>query len=327
MSFTHAWFAPHSLRSLPEYELDRADIMSVFWQGLLPNVFRRGSIMFRANTLVFASIVLLVEAAPVWTASDEPGESESLAAEERETTSKLIEADLPKWKLWSDGDREHELNLETKPVLRWTNPGIGRVYGDVYVWTRNGRPAAVVSFYKAWKPKYDFTAEMHSLSLSEISAERDGVVVWKPQQAGITLNPVPDATKPAESAPRRLQQMRDLASRFSARLVDRRVNLQGEQQELRLLTQPLYRYRSSDPEVLDGALFGIVLGTDPEVFLLLEARQSGDSRTWQYGLARMNIDPIAVSYMNKEVWRVDKATYPGPIDAPYRVTSQFRSAP
>lgn len=283
--------------------------------------------MSRAKTLLIGSIVLLVVAAPLWSASDEPGDSESVAAEEREATSKLIEADLPRWKLWSDGDRERGLNLEAKPVLRWTNPGVGRVYGDVYVWTRNGRPEAVMSFYKAWQPKYDFTAEMHSLSLSEVSAERDGVLLWQPQKAGITLNAVPDAAKPAESASRRLQQMRELAGRFSARLVDRRVNLEGERQELRLLTQPLYRYRSTDPEVLDGALFGIVLGTDPEVFLLLEARQSGDSRTWQYGLARMNIDPIAVSYMDKEVWRVEKAPYRGPIDAPYRVTSQFRSAP
>jgi hypothetical protein len=283
--------------------------------------------MSRANMLFIGSIVLLVVTAPLWSAADETGDSESVAADEREATSKLIEADLPRWKLWSDGVREHELNLEAKSVLRWTNPGVGRVYGDVYVWTRNGRPEAVMSFYKAWQPKYDFTAEMHSLSLSEVSAERDGVLLWHPQKAGITLNTLPDAAKPAESASRRLQQMRELAGRFSARLVDRRVKLEGERQELRLLTQPLYRYRSTDPEVLDGALFGIVLGTDPEVFLLLEARQSGDAPTWQYGLARMYVDPIAVSYNDKEVWRVEKAPYPGPIDAPYRVTTQLRSAP
>jgi len=283
--------------------------------------------MSRTTTLASVSIILLVVAAPLWSASDEPGNSESVAAEERDATSKLIEADLPKWKLWSDGEREHGLALEAKSVLRWTNPGVGRVYGDLYVWTRNGRPEAVMSFYKAWQPKYDFTAEMHSLSLSEVSAEREGVLLWQPQKAGITLNPVPDAAAPAESPMRRLQQMRELAGRFSARLVDQRVRIEGERQELRLLTQPLYRYRSTVPEVLDGALFGIVLGTDPEVFLLLEARQRGDSRTWQYGLARMNIDPIAVSYMDKEVWRVEKATYPGPIDSPYRVVSQFQPAP
>src|SRR5262249_52135650 len=121
--------------------------------------------MSRANTPLLGSILLLVMAVPLWSASDETGDAKTVAAEEREATSKLIEADLPRWKLWSGGVREHGLNLETKPVLRWTNPGIGRVYGDLYVWTRNGRPEAVISFYKAWQPKYDFTAEMHSLSL------------------------------------------------------------------------------------------------------------------------------------------------------------------
>jgi hypothetical protein len=241
------------LRNLRGHSLDLADIVSVLcWNVLPPIVFRRGATMSRANTFLIGSIVLLVVAAPLWSASDEPGDSESVAAEEREATSKLIEADLPKWKLWSDGDREHGLNLEAKSVLRWTNPGVGRVYGDVYIWTRNGRPEAVMSFYKAWQPKYDFTAEMHSLSLTEISAERDGVLLWQPHKAGITLNAVPDAAKPAESPTRRLQQMRDLAGRFSARLVDKRNNLEGERQELRLLTQPLYRYRSTDPEVLEA---------------------------------------------------------------------------
>ncbi len=281
--------------------------------------------MSRAITLSSGLILLLVAAAPLWSAADEPGNSESVAAEEREAMTELIEAELPKWKLWSD-DRQRGLNLETKPILRWTNPGVGRVYGDVYIWTRSGRPEAVISFYKAWQPKYDFTAEMHSLSLSEVSAERDGVLLWQPQK-GITLDAVPDAAKPAESAARRLQQMREMAGRFSARLVDRRVKLEGERQELRLLTQPLYRYRSTAPEVVDWALFGIVLGTDPEVFLIIEARQNGDERTWQYGLARMNVDPIAVSYKDKEVWRVEKAPYRGPVNSAYRVTSDFESAP
>jgi hypothetical protein len=31
--------------------------------------------------------------------------------------------------------------------------------------------------------------------------------------------------------------------------------------------------------------------------------------------------------MDKEVWRVEEAQYPGPVDAPYRVISQFRNAP
>ena len=42
--------------------------------------------------------------------------------------------------------------------------------------------------------------------------------------------------------------------------------------ELRLLPTPIARYGEPGTKLLDGALFAFVLGTDPEVFLFLEAR-------------------------------------------------------
>jgi hypothetical protein len=277
--------------------------------------------MSRKGAVLVGSALLLFAAGPVWPgAAKDDNDKESLAAQESEETSRMIRAELPKWKLWGGADKEHELTLHPKSVLRWTNPPVGRVYGDVYLWTRDGRPEAVISFYNAWEPAWGFAAEMHSLSLTGLSAERDGALRWQPTKAGIALNSVPDAPRPAESAPRRLQQMRTLAGGFSAQLNDLRQNGEGERQELRLLTQPLYRYPVGEGEVLDGALFAIVLGTDPEVLLLLEARRAAEKLSWQYGLARMNIDPMTVSYKDQEVWRVEETVpWTGPIDKPYHV--------
>jgi|SRR5579872_4544679 len=279
--------------------------------------------MSRASAVLVGSALLLFVARPLWRAATADGnEEDSLSAQESEETSRLIRAELPNWKLWSGTDREHELTLHPKAVLRWSNPGVGRVYGDVYLWTRDGRPEAVMSFYKWWKPDYGFTAEMHSLSLSGLSADREGVLRWQPTKAGIALKSVPDAPRPADSAPRRLQQMRTLAGQFSARLIDQRLNGQGERQELRLLTQPLYRYPAGEGEVLDGALFAIALGTDPEVLLLLEARRASETLTWQYGLARMNDCEMAVNHKDQEVWRAElkgPRAVTGPIDDIYRV--------
>ena len=66
--------------------------------------------------------------------------------------------------------------------------------------------------------------------------------------------------------------MRSLAREFNGRS----LSDQGQAWELRLLPQPLYRYESTDPDVLDGALFTLVssAGTDPEIILLLEARKT-----------------------------------------------------
>ena len=46
---------------------------------------------------------------------------------------------------------------------------------------------------------------------------------------------------------------------------------------MRLLAQPIYRYENTKGDLIDGGLFVFVLGTDPEAFLLIEARrpQSG----------------------------------------------------
>src|SRR5579872_5545465 len=279
--------------------------------------------MSRASAVLVGSALLLFVARPLWRAATADGnEEDSLSAQESEETSRLIRAELPNWKLWSGADREHELTVHPKAVLRWSNPGVGSVYGDVYLWTHKGRPEAVMSFYKWWKPDWGFTAEMHSLSPAGLSARREGVLRWQPTKAGIALNDVPDAPLPAESAPRRLLQMRTLAGGFSAQLDDLRTNAEGERQELRLLTQPLYRYPAGEGEVLDGALFAIVMGTDPEVLLLLGARRDSDKSNWQYGLARMNDCAMTASYKDQEVWHCEKKgpkAVTGPITDPYKV--------
>ena len=80
----------------------------------------------------------------------------------------------------------------------------------------------------------------------------------------------------------------------------------GREWELRLLPQPLYRYESTDPDVLDGAVFAFVTsaGTDPEVFLVLEARKPAGSGepAWQYALARFTDLNLWVSHKGTVVF-------------------------
>ncbi len=80
--------------------------------------------------------------------------------------------------------------------------------------------------------------------------------------------------------------MRALARDFSAETQDDKE----QHWELRLLPQPLYRYESTDPDVLDGAVFAFVTsaGTDPEAILVLETRKpaGGGDPVWHYAVAR-----------------------------------------
>jgi hypothetical protein len=220
----------------------------------------------------------------------------------------LIEAELPRWQI-EIGTDPVELKLDPKPILRWTNPATGRMHGEIYVWTADGRPESIMSLYKVWEPKWGFAGEFQSLSLTRLVAKRDQSIVWKSDQPGITFSTVPDAPAVAETPARRLRQMRAMANDFTAVLTDYRQNAKGERQELRLLTNAVYRYSSLESDVADGAMFAFVLGTDADVFLLLEARGAKDASRWQYALGRLNCDELTAFWKEREVWRVGKALY------------------
>jgi len=190
-----------------------------------------------------------------------------------------------KYAIVVDGDRQQSLGLKTEPVLFWSNPVRGgETNGAVFVWTRGGRAEAVgtvFSFLNRSDPTQRVIAHsFHSLSERPLSATRDGRPSWSIGVPGISPQPVPAARKPAATAPPRLTQMRELARDFTAATV-----LDGVKQELRLLPQPIYRQSTSSDDVLDGALFTFVTGTDPELMLLIEAREASDGLTWQYAPA------------------------------------------
>src|SRR5688572_12875369 len=47
--------------------------------------------------------------------------------------------------------------LHDQPLLRWSNPTVGSVHGEVFVWTVDGRPAALASVFRWYHPFKDGT--------------------------------------------------------------------------------------------------------------------------------------------------------------------------
>lgn len=257
--------------------------------------------------------------------SEDQQEPMSRETIELSETSRLIQAELPLWQIAVGAD-EAALKLEPNPILRWTNPATGRIYGEIYVWTAGGRPETVMSLYKAWQPAWGFAGEFHSLSQTNLIARRDQKVAWKYDRPGFELQEMSDTPAPAENAQRRLRQMRAMAADFSAVLFDRRRNPDGERQALRLLINPAYRYAAPDGEAIDGAIFAFVVGTDPEALLLIEARGKSNEARWNYAFARLNCDELAAYYKEREVWRVARSVYERR-DQPYCVMSLPDSTP
>lgn len=205
-----------------------------------------------------------------------------------------------------------KLALHPEPILRWSNPTIGTVFGEVFVWTDNGRPAVIASWYRWFSPDWGRTLEVCSLADSRMTGRVDDVRFWATEKPGLTLKPLANADAPAKTPAARLVQMRRLASDFVANLADTRGNDSGVKRQLRMLTQPIFRYPASNEKAAysDGAMFAFVEGTDPEAFLLLEATKAGDEPKWQFGLVRMNGDALRITFRDKDVWSVPKIENP-----------------
>lgn len=248
-----------------------------------------------ARTFLQALGVVLLAVLPAAQAQDtKPKADEGKEHWSKAAASYAISTDA------ADGRRR--LVLREEQVLRWSNPVRKAEDGGVFVWTDRGRPEVAASFYRyggegAFKENHEFM----SLSRGPLIATRDGVSVWSPESGGVTVKPIPGAPKPATSAPERLRQMRALARDFRAYFDN-----PPDRSEIRLLTQPIYRYEIPEgrADVIDGGLFAYVHTTDPEVLLLIEARvpDSGGPASWHFALARMSLVNMRVLHKDREVW-------------------------
>jgi hypothetical protein len=237
--------------------------------------------------------ISLIVAGPA--AADEPADEAARAA----ALARFSIEEARTYKFRREGSDE-TFTLHPEPILKWSNPIAGALYGNVYLWTARGRPEVVVSIHKWYSPARVRENEFESLSLGTFVTERDGAQVWTSGRPGLELKAFPDAPLPAGTPAQRLRQMRDLSKEFTAR----QTNRNGIDRDLRLLTQPLYRYEPTEGGLIDGALFVFTLGTDPQVFLVIEARESAARVQWQYALARMNSVHLRAAYRGGEVWNV-----------------------
>lgn len=246
------------------------------------------------------SLLLVVLAVAVLMAEDkQPADSR----EEADVASENGRAELARWTLTRVAD-ETPLKRTEKPLLRWSNPQVGRVYGDVYFYLDDGRPLAAVSIYRFFSPFRSLNGECVSLTDDPLTLTREGRTVWSPK-SGVKFQAVPDAPAPAPDRAARLRQMRTLARQFEAVLTDSRNDVTGAPQQLRLLPQAVFRCEESKTRSGDGSVFTFVVSTDPEAFLVLESRSTeGGTRRWEFALARMNRDAISARHGGKEVWSV-----------------------
>ncbi len=245
-------------------------------------------------------LLLLLGQAPSLPASPpaaEQPDNQSEADEARAVAKKLA----GEYVFQLDKESGIELRREPEPVFRWLLQLDRRFYSDVFVWTHEGRPEVVAAITNVYGQRRAMETEIHSLSAGLPLLTHNEKVVWAPNQPGVELEPISDAPKPGPTAASRLKQMRTLAAEYSLA-----AQYGNNKEELRLLSSPIYRYASEKQGVTDGALFTFARGTDPEVFLMIEARKGECGEEWQHAFVRfVGHASLSARRDGREVWQVD----------------------
>jgi hypothetical protein len=223
-------------------------------------------------------------------AADKPAKAESDPS--RETLDRIVKG----YELFLGSDAK-PLEMQAEPVLRWPNSTRDTHEGATFVWVRDGRPEAIAC---VWENGGFWAHAFHSLTDKKIVGRHNGRTFWQTDKPGIEFTRFPDAPEPADSAVKRLAQMKELARRFKCRLSDP----DRKTEELRFLPRPIFRYQTDRKDLIDGALFAYVQGTDPEVVLVLEAARRDGKIEWRYALTRRTAHGVEAELDGKPHWSV-----------------------
>ena len=197
---------------------------------------------------------------------------------------------------------ESKLTLVRTPFLNWTNPlEAGQINGSSFVWELNGRPVAIGQFfsYLAGQGRRSYCHVFTTLSDKPLAAKFQGELFWQPVlNAKTGWRSDHGAGFAAGTPTARLLQMRNLARQFSTYTEEKTRG----RRNLRLLPQPVYRYRQQSSD-LDGGLFAYVVGNDPELMILIECDLTSENPKWRYRFAQSTKSTTVAMRKGDEVYR------------------------
>jgi hypothetical protein len=192
--------------------------------------------------------------------------------------------------------------LRPEPVLRYSDPPRHMDDASMWAWGDPGRPVAMLKLelYPPHPPQRRWVLGLVSLAPDRISVRYHDGQTWTSSKAGVELHALADAPVPGATETVRMAQMKSLARRFAASEDTRSPR---GRLELRLMPRPFDRYARRPAGLLDGVLFGFATGTNPDIFLAIEAwtGERGSPR-FQYSLARNGGGFFRVKLDDDEVW-------------------------
>ncbi len=174
-----------------------------------------------------------------------------------------------------------------KPLLFYGDPTRNNDRGSVWGWGEKGRPVVLVELYQNITDRTKWVYAICNTSEGKVRASRGGSPWWRENESASELKDVPAAPVPSADLQQRQRQLKQLAQKFTGHQF---WDPNNSRYELRRLERPLSTYRDEENGILEGALYALANGTNPEILLFLEARvnpKDNSKAVWQYAVGRM----------------------------------------
>lgn len=188
---------------------------------------------------------------------------------------------------------DQPIELHKTPLLRFSDPTRQEIDGALWLFREGSIPVALLGL-----TYYGDEWSYEHLSLTDRSLKVTGEESWKwqPKEKAREWFPLDDPVSEKPSV--RKIQMRSVLRQLSAS-----ETWLGETYVLRLVPSPLYLYSDEEASILEGGLFAISHGTNPEVIVQIEARSNESGKSaWIVSFARLSSAKVAVSLKEEVLW-------------------------
>jgi hypothetical protein len=206
-----------------------------------------------------------------------------------------------------------------KPLLYHGDPTRGHNTGSVWGWGETGRPVALLELWRNGKTRTKWTCSLCNTSGGKVRASRGGAPWWRENDGTTELIDIPGAPPPAADPAPRQRQHKQLAQKFTGHQF---WDPDNTRYELRRLERPLHTYRDEAAGLLDGALYTLANGTNPEIMLFVEARidpKNQGKAVWQFAVGRSSHAEFHLEYEGKEILNGPRGRALSGPDKPYWV--------
>jgi len=204
-----------------------------------------------------------------------------------------------------------------KALLFYSDPTRNNDRGSVWGWGQKGRPLALLELWQSMTDRTRWFFAVCNTSGGKLRATRAGQPWWRENDSAAELKDIPGALAPSAEAAQRQRQLKPLAQKFTGHQF---WDPDNTRYELRRLERPLYTYRDEAGGVLEGGLFALANGTNPEIMLFVEARvDPKDNRKagWRYTVGRLAHAELHMQYDGKEVFSAPRGNRVSAAYKPY----------